>query len=81
MAQKLGKCANGDCPSEFKRLGTGEIYSLPVDNPQRWGLPAHARQKVAWLCSKCAQTKRIKFDRIHCEVLVVTRHERHTRAA
>lgn len=81
MTAKLGKCANHDCPSEFRRLGTGEIYSIPVEDPQRWGLPAHVRQKVAWLCSKCAQAKKIKFDRVHGQVLVVTRHGRHGRAA
>jgi hypothetical protein len=74
-AEKLGKCVNPDCESEFKRLGTGDIYSLHVSEPRNWGLPAHTRQKVVWLCSKCAATKRVRFDRAHCQVLIVSKHE------
>ncbi len=70
----LRKCANPDCEAEFKRLGKGEIYSLPVAEPQAWGLPAHVRQKVVWLCSDCAETKQVKFDQQHFRILVINRH-------
>lgn len=73
--EKLGKCVSPDCQAEFKRLGTGHIYSLHVSEPRMWGLPAGVRQKVVWLCSKCAMTKRVKFDRAHCQVLIVSKHE------
>jgi hypothetical protein len=74
-ADKLGKCVNPDCKSEFKRLGTGQIYSMHVSEPRNWGLPAHVRQKVVWLCSKCSTSKKVKFDRVHCQVLIVNKHE------
>ncbi|HUI84035.1 MAG TPA: hypothetical protein VL240_07425 [Candidatus Binatia bacterium] len=75
-APALGKCANPGCKAEFKRLGSGEIYTLPVSQPRAWGLPAHVRQKVIWLCSACAAIKQVKFDQEHCEVLVVNRRSR-----
>ncbi len=56
------KCANPECHAEFKRLGTGKIYSLPVTQSQAWGLPADVKQKVVWLCSKCAASKDVEFD-------------------
>jgi hypothetical protein len=71
----LGKCANPDCGSEFKRLGTGRIYTLLVRNPQEWGLPDHVKQKVVWLCDECDHYKKIRFDQEHCQVLVVNRQE------
>jgi len=64
-APKLGKCANSDCHAQFKRLGTGRIYTLPVTEPRLWGLPSHIRQKVVWLCAQCARTKDLKFDQQH----------------
>lgn len=73
--EKLGKCISPDCKAEFKRMGTGKIYSLHVSEPQRWGMPAHTRQIVVWLCSSCAAKKRVRFDRNHCQVLVVSKHE------
>ena len=71
----LGKCANPDCGSEFKRLGTGRIYTLQVRNPQSWGLPERVKQKVVWLCDRCNHYKKIRFDHEHCQVLVVNRQE------
>ncbi len=73
--EKLGKCISPDCKSEFKRLGTGKIYSLHVNEPRRWGLSADTRQIVVWLCSSCAAKKRVKFDRARCQILVVNKHE------
>ncbi len=70
---RIEKCANPDCHAEFKRLGTGKLYTLAVRSPHAWGLPPHVRQKVVWLCSRCAQTREVEFDKQHCRVLVVTR--------
>lgn len=75
--EKLGKCVNPDCHSEFKRLGTGQIYSLHVSDPQSWGLHSNVRQMVVWLCSKCSANKRVKFDRARCQVLIVSKAESH----
>jgi len=70
----LGKCANPECRCEFKRMGTGRIYTLQVKDPERWGLPTHAKQKVVWLCAKCDHYKKIKFDHEQAQVLLINRH-------
>lgn len=78
---QIGKCANPGCQVEFKRLGTGKIYTLPVSQPQAWGLPAHSKQKVVWLCAKCALTKEVEFDREHFQIQVVSRQRAHRQTA
>jgi len=70
----LGKCANPECEAEFKRLGDGKLYTLSVSHSQAWGLPPHVKQKVVWLCSRCALTREVEFDKQHCQVLLVRRH-------
>jgi len=77
----LRKCANSDCKAEFKRLGTGEIYTAPASHPEAWGLPPNVKQKVVWLCSQCALTKQVKFDQHHCKVLIVRRYQSHRQSA
>ena len=74
-ASHVEKCANPDCHAPFKRLGTGKLYTLHVTRPQAWGLPLDVKQKVVWLCGRCAQTHDVEFDKQHCQVLVL-RHER-----
>jgi len=69
----LGKCANPECKAEFKRLGTGKIYTQPVSHPQAWGLPPHVKQKVVWLCAKCAANSHVEFDQKQCQVRIVSR--------
>jgi hypothetical protein len=80
-AAELRKCANPDCPAEFKRLGTGKIYTLPVTDAPAWGLPPHIKQKVVWLCSKCAATSHVEFDQQHCQVLIVSRRQAQRKSA
>jgi hypothetical protein len=70
----LGKCANPECHCEFKRLGTGRIYTLQVTEPLRWGLPSYVKQKVVWLCAKCDHHKKVQFDHQSGQVLVINRH-------
>lgn len=70
---QIGKCANPDCRVEFKRLGTGRIYTLRVSQPQAWGLPPNIKQKVVWLCAKCASSKEVEFDEQHYQIQVVSR--------
>jgi hypothetical protein len=77
---QIGKCANPDCRAEFKRLGTGKIYSLPVTQPQAWGLPSNIKQKVVWLCANCASSNNVEFDEQRFQVHVVTRQRSHQKA-
>lgn len=72
-APNLDKCACPQCTSKFKRLGTGKIFSLHVNNPESWGLAPDARQIVVWLCSKCVLRNDVKFDRQHHQVLVTSK--------
>ncbi len=77
----LGKCANPECGCQFKRMGTGRIYTLQVSDPKRWGLPEHVKQKVVWLCAECDRHKKVRFDHERCRVLVVNRHEQFRQTA
>lgn len=77
----LGKCANPSCRTEFKRLGTGRIFSSHVKQPQAWGLPSDVHQKVVWLCGHCAASHRVVFDQQHCQVLVVNNERVRKRSA
>ena len=73
MRVSAHKCANPECQAEFKRLGTGKIYTLAVSDPKSWGLPTHIKQKVAWLCPRCALIYEVQFDEQHCQGLLVRR--------
>jgi hypothetical protein len=77
----LGKCINPGCGAEFKRLGTGRIFTHPVKHPQAWGLPPNIKQKVVWLCGKCAQSHKVIFDHQRCQVLVLDHVRLHKRTA
>ena len=80
-AARVERCVNPQCEAEFKRLGTGKLYTLPVSRPQAWGLPAHVKQMVVWLCSKCAVTREVEFDTQRCEVVIVSRERSHRQSA
>jgi hypothetical protein len=43
-------------------LGEGKISVISIDDPQAWGLPEHAKQKVVWLCDECAPLLDIRVD-------------------
>jgi len=77
----LGKCANPECQAEFKRLGTGRIYTLPVSDPQAWGLPLHIKQKVVWLCARCAAHHQVEFDQQQCQIRIVSRTHQQRQSA
>jgi len=77
----IWKCVNPGCAAEFKRLGTGKVYSFPVHKPLAWGLPPQAKQKVVWICGKCAMMKRVEVDEKRCQVLVTDRERVHKRSA
>ncbi len=47
----VAKCANPECGSEFRRLGTGKLF---VKTLKKAG-PAGSSQKAAWLCSNCRE--------------------------
>jgi hypothetical protein len=73
MRASAAKCANPECKIEFKRLGMGKLYILAVADSKSWGLPENVKQKVAWLCSKCAAGYEVEFDEQQCQVRLVER--------
>jgi hypothetical protein len=71
----VSTCANPKCHSKFVRFGDGELFVFPIADPQPWGLPTHAKQKVLWLCEKCCSSSFIRLDRRHhCAQIVSRRH-------
>jgi hypothetical protein len=72
----VGTCANPACNAEFRRFGEGSLAVFHVDgDSQAWGLPAHARQKVVWLCDKCCDQFYVRLDRRRHAVHVVHKRE------
>ena len=61
----VSTCANPTCGEKFARLGDGQLFVFPITNPQAWGLPQHAKQKVIWLCEGCCHEYHVRFDRRH----------------
>jgi hypothetical protein len=78
---RVDRCANPECNAEFKRLGTGKLYTFPVARPQVWGLPASIKQKVVWLCSKCAATRDVQFDAQQHQVVLIKRERSRRQSA
>lgn len=70
----IDACANSACNQAFRRLGDGKLYAFSVDDPERWGLPVHLKQKVVWLCSACADSMYVRLDRRRHSVQIVHRH-------
>lgn len=77
----VAKCANPECTAEFKRMGTGRIYTHHVNRPEDWGLPPYVKQKVVWLCSKCDHHKKVVFDPEHARVVLINRRQHLARSA
>jgi hypothetical protein len=69
----LSKCANPHCNSKFVRFGDGELFVFHVADPQAWGLPSHAKQKILWLCNECCSTFFVRLDRRHHAAQIISR--------
>lgn len=67
----IGKCANPHCEASFLRLGEGLLTVFSVEDPGTLGLPSDTRQKVVWLCDRCAQHKYVHYDREHNRIRVL----------
>ena len=67
----LSKCANPGCEATFLRLSEGTLTVLSVEEPAGLGLPPHIRQKVVWLCDRCARHKYIRYDRERHHIAVL----------
>ena len=71
----VSTCANDQCSARFDRLGKGKLAVFPISNPQAWGLPPSSRQKVVWLCDRCAEHYYVRLHRRAHSVQVVHKHE------
>jgi hypothetical protein len=69
----VSACANPECASKFVRFGEGELFVFPIADPNAWGLPSHAKQKVLWLCEKCSSVLFVRLDRRHHSAQIVSR--------
>jgi len=76
-APVVSSCANHDCSARFDRLGKGKLAVFPVHDPKAWGLPPSARQKVVWLCDRCAEHFYVRLHRRTHAVQVVHKHDNH----
>jgi|SRR5471030_2572027 hypothetical protein len=54
----VSKCANPQCEQKFKRLGEGKLYVRPAEKSN-----SGITQKALWLCSGCAETFDLRYDR------------------
>ncbi len=73
----VSSCAYPKCGSKFVRFGDGELFVFPVADPNAWGLPQTAKQKVFWLCDSCCSKFYVRLDRRHHTAQVVNRPEGH----
>ena len=69
----VSTCANPTCDSKFVRFGEGELFVFPIADPEAWGLPPHAKQKVLWLCENCSLKMLVRLDRRRHEAFVISR--------
>jgi hypothetical protein len=76
----VSQCANPECDRHFRRLGEGKLWVFPIFDPKPWGLPAHLRQKVVWLCDECAEEMYVRIDRKR-HVIQLARRPLRTRVA
>ncbi|MGH9522382.1 MAG: hypothetical protein ACRD3E_07605 [Terriglobales bacterium] len=56
----VSKCANPDCPTEFKYFREGRLYEFTAGEDGSWKSLAEApgksaRRELFWLCRECAQ--------------------------
>ncbi len=76
----ISRCAHPECRAKFARFGDGELFVFPIADPEEWGLPKHAKQKVLWLCERCCSRFYIRLDRRHHQAQIVSRGGTHQAA-
>jgi hypothetical protein len=77
----VSTCANPKCHQKFVRFGDGQLYVFPIADPQSWGLPTHAKQKVLWLCDKCCAALFVRLDRRRHLAQIINRPHARPRVA
>jgi hypothetical protein len=78
---EIHSCANSRCRATFRRLGEGIISVFAIDDPEAWGLPETARQKVVWLCQQCASSFCVRVDQSRHKIQVAHKPVRSARLA
>jgi hypothetical protein len=77
----IAQCANPGCSRRFEKFGVGQLFVFPISDPVEWGLPAHAKQKVVWLCSVCSKQMQVRLNRRKRVVQLVKKSAPPERAA
>lgn len=71
----VSACANPECKSKFTHLGDGELFVFHVEDPSKWGVSSHSKQKVFWLCDNCCEKFYVRLDRRNHSAHLVHRGE------
>ena len=65
----LSKCANPDCPEQFRSLRYGRLFVLDTAQPNLEAtVPIRRRPQrleYFWLCDRCCKSKRVIADVNH----------------
>ena len=64
----VSKCANPQCPAEFKRLGSGQLFLHPPAKNSKT-----QRMTTAWLCENCASSHTMRYDGRHHSFILIRR--------
>jgi hypothetical protein len=66
----VSKCANPQCPQEFKKLGEGKLFVRRSEKGDK-----EAKQTALWLCEACAVQFDLRYDRRQQEYHLVRRRQ------
>ena len=69
----IAECANPGCSAAFQRFGAGQLFVFPITDPLDWNLPAHAKQKVVWLCPGCCEHLYVRLNRRKRKVQIINK--------
>jgi hypothetical protein len=58
----LNKCANPECPSEFRYFRDGQVFQVEREIEGDGYKPSHNVEHF-WLCGRCAETMTLLYDR------------------
>lgn len=88
----VSRCANPECGAHFHYLSQGRLFHFEVDakvseKPAQSGPRLVSRKKPVakvehyWLCSKCAGSMTLKFDKNGIAIVPLQRSLRHAAAS
>ncbi len=61
----IGKCANPECPTEFKYFRDGKIFEFPSTALKNSTNPKSLHRKMYWLCAECSRRYTLAIENGH----------------